>query len=1407
MSSPSIDFSKIIKHEGSQWNAFEELVCQLARLDPPKNADYFFPKEGKGGDGGVECFWKLKDGSEFCWQAKYHIENLKAHQWDKLTRSFNQALQKHPMMVKYYVCIATKLEDGRKKFKGKGPYQDKWEQYRSEWTQIAREQGRVVDFVLWDKNAILSQLQRDDPRYIGRAHYWFGTPILQLGDFEKLAQHTKKELSKKYLEEFHVEVDTSISFEALGRTEKWKNILNERINKWIKGWDKLVRAYRYFNRINGVFFKDLCDKKCLLLKSIETGFIGDSIHLKLDELCKVLNEISNFIGRDIEGITEGFKDDNYTRGYFYELLDFVDQSQELSGFCIAPNQKLANSNSMLLEGIGGSGKSHLLCHVALNRLKDKKPTVFVLGQHYGGGNPVEFLKDKLDLKDLRDGEFLAALDACAEAKRERLMIVVDAINEGCFSEAWYDHLYDFILKISEYPYLCLVFSCKSPLVEHLIPDTCLSNDELVRIRHTGFQGKECEAIRKYLTERGISNLGIPTFSPEFSNPLFLVTCSEAILKTSDNGNLAFPTGVSGLSDVFSFFLDSVEKVISGKKKYRKEEKVVQEILRNLAMEMLKRERDYIPVDEARAILEPFDSRYGGDNADCFYDLLRYEGVLTEEVDHKNTLVVRFTYQRYSDHIKACSIVDSLNEDELDSVFKESGRLSFLVDKMSIWRHEGILNSLSMILPEKFGVEMYDLVLDELRSRWHYVDRFFTDGLLLRSKRAFSDRTLEILNKMPSTDQFQWRALDIMIQLSTEPDHPWNADRLHQFLMKRSLPERDRFWSIHVGLSDWEQRENRDESAVRSIINWASSVELKSLDQERVRLAGIVLIWMTSCTNSKVRDQATKSVVRIITSNPEVMKDLIETFQCVDDLYVLERLYAIAYGVVSNIEDIVFIKETAAAVYRAVFESGVVEERPHLLVRDYARGVMEVAKKHGVLPSEVDKDCFRAPYSSPWPLIYPNEKEIENISKEDNSIKISLIGYGDRFGRHEFDWIRNWGLVNCDEATSLDNEQLELQSIDDAKRWVCRRAYELGWKKELFGEFEEFYCSYDRRSYYQVDRIGLKYQWIALYEYFARLTDNCCYFEEGKKRVYEGPWQDFNREIDPTCLLSPANEIGAPSWVGFQDFVLEGRSREELDDWLAKDDIPPFRDLVQVSDPSTGEKWYVLHSFQSRSRDWEIKKGKPYQNAWYRINACLIEKNAVKEFVKNLKGENLCSPSILGSASIGYQVFLREYPWHTSCDSHTTWRDGIWDLNQLKVKHHVPTVDYFWEHGERDYSISKSVNVCLPSKFLVDKLGLVQDLKSVGMWNNSEGKTVFFDPFSFSSKSPVSLIDTSVFNEFIEQLELSLVWLVGGEKYLHSEDSTEFFGRMMWSSVLWTNGEEIQQEKWSKLTKSEKGEAS
>ena len=102
---------------------------------------------------------------------------------------------------------------------------------------------------------------------------------------------------------------------------------------------------------------------------------------------------------------------------------------------------------------------------------------------------------------------------------------------------------------------------------------------------------------------------------------------------------------------------------------------------------------------------------------------------------------------------------------------------------------------------------------------------------------------------------------------------------------------------------------------------------------------------------------------------------------------------------------------AAKVYQLVFADG--SPRPHILLRDYARGVVERALWLGA-DIDVNEKLIRPPYQTTWPSI-PSEDEIAPYLKDYWSIRGSVFG-GD-FGRYVIG--TNWGMTNW-LSLSLDD---------------------------------------------------------------------------------------------------------------------------------------------------------------------------------------------------------------------------------------------------------------------------------------------------------------------------------------------------------------------------------------------------
>ncbi|MCU0239014.1 MAG: hypothetical protein MUC29_06195, partial [Pyrinomonadaceae bacterium] len=125
----SIDWKNLRILDGSQQTAFEELCCQLARLEVfPKDAKFY--RKGTP-DAGVECYWKLSSEKEVAWQAKFFLSPPSDNQWSDIDDSVKTALEKHPKLSKYIICLPINRPDAR--IENRKSCMEKWNDRVEKW--------------------------------------------------------------------------------------------------------------------------------------------------------------------------------------------------------------------------------------------------------------------------------------------------------------------------------------------------------------------------------------------------------------------------------------------------------------------------------------------------------------------------------------------------------------------------------------------------------------------------------------------------------------------------------------------------------------------------------------------------------------------------------------------------------------------------------------------------------------------------------------------------------------------------------------------------------------------------------------------------------------------------------------------------------------------------------------------------------------------------------------------------------------------------------------------------------------------------------------------------------------------------------------------------------------------------
>ncbi|BCJ98460.1 NACHT domain-containing protein [Anaerocolumna chitinilytica] len=1075
----NIDFKSIRAYDGSQQNGFEELVCQLARLDPPQNAKSFIRKEGAGGDAGVECFWICTDGTELAWQAKYFTEALDTSQWSQIDESVQNAIQKHPNIRKYFICVPRDRTDSRRKNKKGEPVVtslDTWNSYKEKWEKKAIERGNEIEFIYWGKSELVDILQKDDPIYTGKILYWFDAAVVTSEKFRSIAMNAKTCLGERFTPENHVELPVMKMLTCIDRASEWRgeirNIVSE-IYRCRKDIESITKCN---------VFKT--EKEQTLIELIEKydRFVNDIIEFKDNDallsrisvycdqiivLTNILNDLSDFIYNINVKEPETRNDRADINRQINSINNVLYQYDELF-----KNEKLqaGKLRRLLITGEAGSGKSHLLCDFVLRRIDNALPTVFLLGEHYHGGDPIRFLAETLDLLNHSNSSVLGALETLGVTYKTNTLIVIDAINEGNYRRDWYSYIHKFILDLQSFEHIAVIFSCRNTYTDFIIPDVVLKNTP--KIVHRGFEGFEKRAALKYLSKHDISIPAVPFLAPEFSNPLFLkITCKTL----KDSGFKEFPKGLQGYNNLFGFYLDSIQDVV------RRDKGVYRtDIVRSAVSEMVNKlypDRLWgIPVNEAEKIINRYDSGNNGERT--LFDILISEGLFSFDIDISRdgikTEIIRFTYERFSDFAIANAIVANCkNEEEFQKLINEDLTLKAIIDDFQYW---GIVKALGIAVPEKFHRELLDFLKFDKNNDWkyeQYLEGTFLDGILLRSKDSISDNSLNYLNKVRPTS-FDNMALDTLLSLSTEPGHPWNADFLDKNLFKRLLAERDRLWTTYISTHDYSEGDGEKESPIRTIINWVNHENLGKVEHERLRLVAIVLLWTSSSSKRMLRQSAIKALAKVFSRIPYEISGFLSKYSGLNDSYVVNGLFAAAYGAIVNLPDKISVDEIVRSVIEHQFTENV--KNPHLLTRDYARGIIEYAyNKKGYVIENIDE--FRPPYKSTWPLENPLPSEIDALDVEHSSIKSSVQGFLNDFGNYIMNEVTDWTATNLSEPRpktcyefnvdfaeslpkELNNEYMEILNkrvVEEEARGLKTRTWInslLGDKEDLLSLFQE-----------------------------------------------------------------------------------------------------------------------------------------------------------------------------------------------------------------------------------------------------------------------------------------------------------------------------------------------------------------
>jgi hypothetical protein len=1008
---------------GSQEKAFEELCCQFAAGEHHLSNSRFIRKGTP--DAGVECFWQTPSGDEYGWQAKFFVAAPTSSQWAQIDHSVNTALEKHPRLTRYTVCFPVDRSDAR--ISGQKSFLVQWNERVAKWESWARKRKMSVAFVYWGDSELTSRLDREENR--GRYWFWFNREQFTAEWFRKKLEVAITNAGDRYTPELHVDLPISKRFDALGRTPAFHGQLNSLYQK-LRGAgarfrpgsvseearESATQAAEAVRQLSGLLDEVLVpiveEPGPASVRRIPTEKLAEQARTLSEQLYGTWNALHQLV-RERPRPESKEEGQDATRRKIEEdaqyCLVVASAANELASFCCDVEAVVANNPALLLGGEAGQGKTHLFCDVAERDMKAGRPRILLHGSHFADAEPWSQIVRMLGLNCTTD-EFLGALEAAGQAYGCRILVLIDALNEGDGRALWEKYLPGMLTEMARSPWLGIAVSVRSSYEALVIPDGLVPG-RLTRVVHYGFQEHEYEAVHRFFQHFGIQPT-IPLLVPEFTKPLFLKLFCQSM---HEQGLTQVPLGLRGITAILDSFVVGVNRKLSRRMNYDERSNLVQKAIDLIVTLMAEKGCYRLPRETVVAAVNKLHPTPGYEQS-LFRNLVT-EGVLAENnwYGEKGTRdVVQITYERFGDHLLARCLLDRyLNPKSPGKAFGPGARLGKLVKTASdCWRHAGLLEAFSVQLPERVGKELVELA-KHTRS-FGAVQRAFIQSLVWRDAKAFGKGAFEYFDSILRNDLTRGDVLDAMLTVAPVPDHPLNAEGLHRLLSAQPMPQRDAWWSVFLP----EQSETKQ--AVDRLVDWAWGDSGRMLPSDDVViLAGTALGWFLTSSNRFLRDRATKALVRLFDNKLTLLTRLLERFRGVDDPYVTERLMAVAYGCAMRCTCPVGLAELAAEASAQVFgNEGLI---PQILTREYASGVVESAKVRGAVGPEAFPESI-PPYRSKWPAIkIPSSKTLEKWGKWRQDMGPAERGQSEVYSSitgHGLSDFSNYVIGDMDEWTSV-----------------------------------------------------------------------------------------------------------------------------------------------------------------------------------------------------------------------------------------------------------------------------------------------------------------------------------------------------------------------------------------------------
>lgn len=1324
-----MNWSTMQTHSEAQTRAFEIICNQLF-----DNWSYEEYKEqiqsrhvvnGAGGDGGVESFVTLKNGSIIGLQAKWFIYSLQSSQINQIKNSIDTAIKLRPKIARYIICLPRDLSN--KTNKGESCEQDLWDNLINKLATTYPN----VQFELWNDDRITKELGKNTSE--GILKYWFTNSNLSYENIRFAFEKSRDSwLSSRYVPDLNSygQIFSTIS-SFIGDNDEYQLFVN-RIHNVLASCQS---AQKHIADLLSILPKQLVEIKNELNLTIQNiSHLDYSITLICDWLlnsnsCPPTVDESIFYAQ-FEYLIDLLDKKSFCSKYYFHAsiverdlkkLANADLYQIYQDFI-----KLSNKTSILFLGEPGTGKTQGIAAVADKILNNHFHIAIVIQAKDISASQTWFdlIKTNLGLSSAwSESELWQALVTTADQNSyaeihsdkviisPKVLILVDGIDESSEQEKWIERINETRAIIEKYPRVRFCFTSRP---------YGLSSSKNIEIRYLSPNGDVSPSIlfEKYIKHYNIRIENNISLKYQITTPLALKLFCELYANQTLDLSKEFDVSLSGL---LQKKIAIIEESFSKKSGHSIKDQLVFNSITLLTEEFITNDKI-----EHRHLIEKLSSAFSisVELSNMLADFLERYGILRCYCEHVNDFRAKIYYyypgiKGYFDYTTSIILLEKYKRPDLIDFSQ-----CVPIDKNSLY-------CLAVI-----SIQKYDYLITWNKT----INKVATEDLIqmliywslqnapASTAQNFKSVILEIMQN--SSDDLISIVNNIVLPLSRNISHPLGISILDEFLFAFDKPaKRDIIWSPIGYLktcsnAKWSRRFSLD----------FDNIVYKLNEEDTYSGCPTVYAWALSSLNNTIRKEYRVELMRWALLCPEEYYKLFEKFALVNDPQICNDIFAIMMCLVYQTNNKKVTEKAYKWISENILSPDKIDYNRQISIRYYATAIaykanmmqlIDETELHRLLPSYkvhnndilLNREALSGDRMSGYSEIHYDLSRyvlVDNIE-------------------HSFDYYRDSQRKLMDDfVNEICDRYFKIDKKISFDQFVISAAYayikNLGWDESIFYSMEKdennnyiggidkdiagTYHRADHGSQSNVMTVCEKYVWMARNEIYGflcdriSLPDNSYYKDYGLIDDFVNPMQEIqNVDYDESQELS--------QWYIPQNLTHSANGINISPEYVIK--------TIKTMPSIQWDKWILCNNTQCSHVDAEnIMALYSYNyfseeniNTYLSFSTLIIKETDLAELINSLHNKDLLAhlhsiDDLLGGIATDCYLTPKEicwFPWKEHNDS--------WILESINTETHC-AVDHCCYNlvGRGDCEMN------LPSPYIREKLDI----------SNSNGN-LFYNSFN------------------------------------------------------------------------------